>query len=78
MTIFVVYNNSAGHILPPEVPSESPPYVIRVLLIYGRSYCEPTYNITTKVCQSPSTHLHSILCLLIDSKRGFYITACRS
>jgi len=39
--------NSADHILPPEVPLEiPPPFIVRVLLIYGRSYCEPTFNIT--------------------------------
>ena len=37
--------NSACHILPPEI-SLIPPYVIRVLLIYGRSYCEPSVEIT--------------------------------
>lgn len=42
-----VFNEIACHILPPDVPSEiSPPYVIRVLLIYGRSYCEPSFGIT--------------------------------
>jgi len=42
--------NSVSHILPPEMPSEiPPPFIIRVILIYGRSYCEPSVNIS-KVC----------------------------
>jgi len=36
----------ASHVLPPAVPTDIPPYVIRVLLIYGRSHCEPTVDIT--------------------------------
>lgn len=42
-----VFNEIACHILPADVPSDTlPPYVIRVLLIYGRSYCEPSFGIT--------------------------------
>lgn len=41
-----VFTEVASHVVPHEVPSEtSPPYIIRVILIYGRSYCEPVFSV---------------------------------